>query len=518
MFLTRLTIAPTVLVLIFLIKTVNGQFDDPDFYWHVRTGEYIVTHGALPQTDVFSYTNFGRPWVLHEWLFQVLIYLVHEFGGELGVKICSAIGLTAIYAVNYATCKRLLGGDEGKALIVTLLFCSIITSVAPRPHLATFLFFSVFVYILAGFKYFGEVTRLWVVPLIMALWANLHGGYFVGLVLLWLFIATEWVVYRTAKDRDPIAHQRLVKLSVTGIAALLATLLNPEFVGYWLYPFQVIGMDASKGIIEEWRSPDFHEPIFIYWLIVVVVFIAALVHAPRRPDVTEFTIPLLFVAGSFVSRRNIPLAALAMAPFVAAFLSAGLLDRLLNLAPSYRTAATGSALTAITRKNLSRGSAAVANWLLIVVSAAALAAAYPVREKTIAQSLNTVIPTKATDFVVRENIGGNMYNAYHYGGYLIYRLYPAQRVFIDGRADMYGDQFIQESLAIYQGDPQWKARFEKYGIDYVLCESAAPLRQLLLEGSNYRLVFDDGMHSVLVKNADKYRTIIEKYGTKPAHD
>ena len=160
MIFSKLSLVPTVLILIFLIKVVNGQFDDPDFYWHLKTGEYIVAQGLLPQADVFSHTNLGRPWVLHEWLFQVLIYLLHVAGGELGIKIFVALMLAACFWFCYSICEKILEGDKAKALIVALLYCSIITSVSPRPHLFTFLFFALFLHILLSFKYYGETGRL----------------------------------------------------------------------------------------------------------------------------------------------------------------------------------------------------------------------------------------------------------------------------------------------------------------------------------------------------------------------
>src|SRR5512143_2146810 len=378
MIFSKLSLVPTVLILIFLIKVVNGQFDDPDFYWHLKTGEYIVAHGALPQADVFSYTNLGRPWVLHEWLFQVLIYLLHAAGGDLGIKGVVALILAACFWFCYAICERILEGDQAKALIVALLYCSIITGVAPRPHLFTFLFFALFLYLLLGFKYFGDTRRLWLIPLVMVFWANLHGGFFIGLVLVWLFILGEWFTDYLAGNADPLKRRRLKLLTLTGVAALLATLANPEFIRYWLYPFQVIGMDASKGVIEEWRSPDFHQPIFAYWLVVVASFFAAMIYAPRKPDATEWGVPLVFVAGAVIARRNIPLAALAIAPFVAVTLRAGLTDNLTKFLARLRRVRPGSAADIQGRASQPIGQHEyLMNWLLVLLTLVSLILIYP---------------------------------------------------------------------------------------------------------------------------------------------
>ncbi len=513
---SKLGLVPTVLILIFLIKVVNGQFDDPDFYWHLKTGEYIVAHGGLPQADMFSHTNAGRPWVLHEWLFQVFIYLVHAAAGDWGIRIFVALMLTACFGVCYAICARLLDGDQAKALIVALLYCSIITAVAPRPHLFTFLFFALFLHILLSFKYFGETRRLWLIPPVMVIWVNLHGGFFIGLVLVVLFALGEWMGYWFSGKSDAQARRRLRLLALTGAAAFVATLANPEFIRFWLYPFQVIGMEASKGLIEEWRSPDFHQPIFTYWLLLVGSFIAVMLYVPRRPDPTEFIVPLAFVAGAFIARRNIPLAALAMAPFAAAHLRAGLMDSLRAFPARFRQAHPMA--TPGKRAGAPLGKLEYAmNAALILLTVVALILIYPERQKTIAASLHRIIPVAAVDFIEREGIEGRMFNTYHYGGYLIHRLYPQQRVFIDGRADMYGDAFIRQALAIYQGSSEWKSLFDRHAVDYVICESEAPLRQLLLQAGTFRLVYDDGMHSVLLRDIEKYRALIGRHERKPVH-
>jgi hypothetical protein len=219
-----------------------------------------------------------------------------------------------------------------------------------------------------------------------------------------------------------------------------------------------------------------------------------------------------------MARRNIPLAALAMAPFVAVYMRAGLKDSLIKFVASFSRVRPENAADIGAKASQPLGKhESVMNWVLVLLTLLSLILIYPERQKAIAASMNSIIPIKATDFILREGINGRMFNTYHYGGYLIYRLYPQQLVFIDGRADMYGDSFIKDAQAIYQGSSQWKVRFDGYGIDYVICESESPLRQLLLEEGKFHLVFDDGMHSVLLRDIAKYRPTIKRYEGKPAH-
>ena len=151
------------------------------------------------------------------------------------------------------------------------------------------------------------------------------------------------------------------------------------------------------------------------------------------------------------------------------------------------------------------------NWLLLSVLLISLYFWYPAYYFN-ADNENKMIPVKAVDFISKTAIPGRIFNTYSYGGYLIYRLYPSQLVFIDGRVDMYGDDFFKDYYKITGIQHGWKATFDKYKIDYVLTEKNEPLLQLLQLQNEFRLVYEDKDNSVLVRNSPRYATIIAKYG------
>lgn len=520
--LARLTIAPAILVVVFVIKALFPILQDPDFYWHLKVGEYIVSNGALPAGELFTYTHPGENWVHSEWLFQIILFAVYSAFGFAGVNILVAILYTACWYVTFLSCNRVLK-DEAKAVITTMLFCGMVGAVAPRPQLLTFLFFSLTIYLIVDFKYGKGLRKLWLFPPMMALWANAHGGYFLGLVLFALFVLSEWTMFLFRGGNDAADGRRLKTLAWVAVVALFATLINPGFVHGWWYPFEVIMNSADTAIISEWQSPNFHLRLAQYFLIAVFLFFVAAAYSRKRPDLTEFAIPLLFMGGAFYSMRNIPYAAFAMAPFFAVFVNSILSAAQERVALGESNTVPESPLSRVARSFHSAGNIQVGqkesllNWILVGTTLAAVALIYPVHIKTLEAEMKMFLPVRAADFVVQEGIKGRMFNTYHHGGYLIYRLFPDQKVFIYPRTDFYRPHFLKEYVAVYTGDPIWKALFSKLDIDYVICESAAPLRQLLLEGDEYRLVFDDGMHSVLVKDTDKYRKIIEQYGDNPAH-
>ena len=126
------------------------------------------------------------------------------------------------------------------------------------------------------------------------------------------------------------------------------------------------------------------------------------------------------------------------------------------------------------------------------------------------EQLNNFLPVNAASFVLANGISGNLFNTYHYGGYLIYRFLPNRKVLIDGRADMYGDKFFLDFHHIYSGRENWKIKFRELSIDYAIVGIDAPIRQLLREDASFVEVYSDKRHSVLVRNSAKYEALLDR--------
>ncbi|MGH6937378.1 MAG: hypothetical protein ACRED2_14645, partial [Methylocella sp.] len=140
---------------------------------------------------------------------------------------------------------------------------------------------------------------------------------------------------------------------------------------------------------------------------------------------------------------------------------------------------------------------------------------YPVKHAEAAAAMDERIPVKAVEFIRNAEIEGRIFNEYGFGGYLIQQFHPTQRVFIDGRADVFGDEFLKQYLDIYKGAPAWEQAFDEYGIEVVVVPRKAPLRQLLLARGDFKLVYDDEHNSILVKDIPRFGDIIAKHGRTP---
>ena len=492
-----------------MVLLATLQLTDPDYFWHLKTGEYIVTQGTLPNGDMFSYTHPGQPWVLHEWLFEVVLYGIFTWLGPLGVKLLTTtLAMTAL-GITYALLRRLAISPSIAFALLLAAFIPFSPSISPRPQLVTYVFFASFLYVLMSYKYFQTTQYLLALPLLMVVWVNTHGGYMLGLALVGLFMACEWTNYWILSERDEKQKQRLFRLTLAVVATALASSINPGFLGHWLYPFQVMGLEATRQI-SEWQSPDFQDWGTRGYLILVLAFFVSYTYMVRKPDFTELIIPTFLMVLGFIAIRHVPLAALTLIPFIAIALSQGpaagisTLWHRTGLGQFYGRWIGGG-------KQLGKGEYLL-NWLLLLAIAFGLSVFYPIYHANDEDKANASLPVKAAEFVANAGITGHMFNTYHFGGYLIYRLYPAQRVFIDGRADMYGDAFFNEYQEIIGVTSGWEKTFNKYQIDYVISKRDGPLRQLLQARGDFRLVYDDKYNSVLVRNAPRYADIIAKYG------
>ena len=493
---------------IFMVLLATLQLIDPDYFWHLKTGEYIVTQGGLPNGDIFSSTHFGQPWVLHEWLFEVVLYGVFIWLGPLGVKLLtSSLAITAL-GIIYALMRRLAVSPSIAFALLIAAYIPFSLGVSARPQLVTYVLFASYLSVLLNFKYFQTTRYLPALPLLMVVWVNAHGGFMLGLALAGLFVACEWANYLTLRERDRGQKKRLMSLTLLVIATFLASIVNPEFFRLWLYPFQVISLDATRYILE-WQSPDFYDRSTRIYLILTVIFFFTYTYTLRKPDFTELMIPSLLMVAGFISVRHIPIASLTIITFIAIALSRASAARFSSLwhhtglGQFYKRWIGGG-------KQLGNGEY-ILNWVLLTTIMIGLWVYYPIYHANDEDKSNESLAVRAAEFVAKKGISGHMFNSYNFGGYLIYKLYPTQKVFIDGRADMYGDAYFKDYIEISSLKYGWEKIFDKYQIDYVITARDEPLCQILQARGDFRLVYNDKYNSVLVRNEPRYADIIAKY-------
>ncbi len=511
---------------IFLLNFFQGT--DVDMWWHLATGRYIVESGTIPTTDPFSYTAIGQPWVAHEWLAELLMYLIYRFGGYLVLAVSFASVITLTFWISFRLLRTL---ELRVAAASCITFWVAMMSMAGwhiRPQAFSYLFCSLYLYLLMRSRRRLD-GWLWLLPAVMVVWVNLHAGYVMGLMLPALFFLGEGINWLASGQRrgeglwhlqgsgtsrgekgnagtaergelgarDAAAQRtehdpsRLRRYLAVGAATVAATSVNPNGLSMLLYPFTYVGtQNASMKYITEWQSPDFHYYFFFVFGASMMVLMVAPI---RRPVDWALAVPLLaLTAMSLQSVRVIPFYAVVAAPFLG-----------LRLA-SPSTVIQNPVPTAHHLSPRARH-ATPWNWLLLALCVAAFASTLFLSDRAqIGPEPSTKdYPAAGVQYIKDRGLRGNLFNTYHWGGFLIWSFYPERRVFIDGRPDMYGDAFVEEYRKLHDARFGWEQVIEAHQIEIALVEKESRTATLLAASKEWEEVFRGDVESVFVKSTSR---------------
>ncbi len=269
------SIADVLFIVIFLCLTFsigNGLLGDTDTGYHIRAGEYMLDTHRIPHQDIFSYIKPPMPWTAHEWLAEVIMGLLHRGFGLTGVVIFFAFLLAGAYYFLF----RMLRKDNGNVLLAVLVALLVVASSMlhwhARPHVFSLVLTIGWYYILDAFQN-DRKNYLYLLPPLMLLWVNLHGGFITGFVLLGVYFLGNLARCRDAAEREG-AVRKLKLLATMTILSLVACLLNPFGYHILLFPFNLVGNSYIMDHVQEFLSPNFHEPLpFKYLLLLLITFI-----------------------------------------------------------------------------------------------------------------------------------------------------------------------------------------------------------------------------------------------------
>jgi hypothetical protein len=480
-----------VLLLILFMGAARPVFD-PDFWWHLKTGQYIIETHAIPHADIFSVVYFGREWVTHEWLSEAIIYLIHHTLGYAGLVVSFALVIVSALWLAYRRAAQRVGHPAvaGFALILGALAAG--STWGARPQMFSFLFASIFIYVLADYAERGEGRRVWwLVPLII-LWVNMHAGFALGLALIALtimgIILDHWLL--ESERRVSLWRQVRPLCFVLGISTL-AVSLNPSGARIYMYPFETLTSQAMMKYIQEWFSPDFHKLMFLPMAALMLMTFAALALSKKRIRPGELLLLCATAYASLRSARNIPFFALVAMPLLAEhswiWITSHPWGEWLTR-PEKREEGSKVALKMVLNALL---------LIVIPVALCVLRVTSVVASQADSEAEN--FPVAAVEFMRKERPPQPIFNEYAWGGYLIWKLSPDYRVYIDGRADVYGDRFLEEFLKTHDGINNWRAPLDRYQIRTVMIEPGAPLANLLREDASWNKVFEDQQAIIFVK-------------------
>jgi hypothetical protein len=465
--------------LIYLIPSFQAMLpvDDPDIWWHLRTGEWIVAHHAVPFQDYFSAYGMGKPWLAYSWPFEVLVYFVHAHFGLVGivyftVAMALAIGFSVHRVVRLARLPIV-----AEVILTAAALAAMKPLMTPRPWLFTILFFSTELILIHRAREEGKTRWLWFLPLIFVVWANLHVQFIYGLALLGLLLTESLLLAAFDRSRYQLDGRLLPPNHLFMISALsfIATLVSPYHMLIYRPILEYIAQTGAFQNIDEFHPMFFRSPQD--WIVLGLTLAAVFALGRQRKWLPFPSLLLLLgVLLGFRARRDVWVLLLASVWVIGGYLrSAGFENQF-----------------AFTKRQI----------LVVIVLVSAALYALGVQRQIHEQDLQSVVakayPVAAAAEVRQRKLPGPLFNTLDWGGFLIWSL-PELPVAIDGRTNLYGDERLESSLSVWQGYPGWETNPELLRAKLIIADHNRPLTWLLRKDSRYRIVYEDGTAVVFVQ-------------------
>ncbi|MFZ0684360.1 MAG: hypothetical protein WAM89_02355 [Terriglobales bacterium] len=454
---------------------------DPDLWWHLRAGQWIVETGHVPHVDSFSFTRAGQPWVAHEWLSEVVFYELWKLGGPVALIVFSALVTSAGFMVLFWRCAA---QAQWAAAATALGALAAASSWGVRPQMFTFTLAALLLWLLER----GESRPgllLWIPPLFL-LWLNLHAGFALGPALLLAYGAG--ILFETAFGHTPWQQARpiVVRVLLVVAACLALVPLNPNGAKLYRYPFETLSSHGMRSLIAEWGSPDFHRglylPLLAVWLLLLVVFASG----RARPKWRVFVPLLLTGFAALDAARHIPIFILLAIPVIAAALPAG-----------------AGAVTALPRRLVATRFRPIFNLAVIVLTGALVLAKWSSLARNEDAKEAEMFPREAVAFLHSGDYPRDLFVDYDWGGYVLWKLYPEYRVFVDGRADLYGDKLLRQGAeTVLDLRTGWREVLDHWKVEAILVPPSSAVAQALMLDPEWHVAFRDSKATVLVRRLD----------------
>ena len=493
------------LLIIFLLAFGLSLFkiSNWDIWWNLKSGEYIWEKGCIPRQDIFSFTAEGRKWVDHTWLFQVVAWKIYSATGFPGLIISKALlaGITFILLLLVSLRK---GGHRLAALPAAGFALFILRDrLLLRPHIFTLFFLTLYLLILE----IGAKRRFWLVflPLLMVIWVNLHGGFVAGFIVLFCNLVALAAHLSFLKFKEGTWPRERLKdlyvLTAVTVATLAASLLNPYTYEILLFPFRLIGQKAFMESIFEWMPPRWFKGFYLFWIFLFLTW-GAVFFSWRRLKPADLFLLLVFMILAFLARRHIELFVIIAAPILARHLTINLKRALGEKALFF-----GLKMKPLSRLiNLATVLILLLVGIWVIVSDERKAFGVGVRAR--------LYPEKAADFIKEAALPGRMYNEYEWGGYLIWRFFPKQKVFMDGRTVVYGEGIYKDWLKVSEGRENWQEVLDKYGVNFLIINYQKDRPEGFWEEKRWVPVYWDDYALVVIRDVPKNHSFIERYDAR----
>lgn len=479
----------------------SGLLADADVGWHIRTGEYILDHGAVPRHDLYSFSLPGAPWYAWEWLADVIDAGLHRAAGLKGVVLLAAL-VISVYATTLMRRMIWRGVHPFVAILVALLGIGASTiHFLARPHIFTLLLLSVAVWMIEGDRMRPSRSIWWLVPM-TAVWTNLHGGFLALIAVLGLTAAGTAVEVCVGSGRTIRDAWRYTKLTA---ACALVSLANPY--GWHLHEHVVEYLRSSwiRDVVQEFQSPSFRSESMLQFELLLIAGLMTCAALLMRHRIVEALWIAFWAHMSLGSVRHLPVFIAVCAPVIASEIAA--------VWTAWSAHAEKNSLVGILNAMAADSAAGFRRTSLLpwAVAAGLVVMGAPLRWPLDfpEQLFPVAMVHDHAELLARSRV----LTTDQWADYLIYRN-PQQKVFVDGRSDFYGPAVGKPYVQVMNGHWRWREWMDKYGFDVALVPVSNAIATLLKTESGWHTLADDGKQILLVRE-EKHVDIREDSRTGP---
>jgi len=490
--------APGLVVLVIVIAD-SGQMADTDLWGHVRFGQAVIAHKHLILNDPYSYSAFGHRWDNHEWLTEFVMAASYNAFGVVGLKLWKFACVAATMLLVAMGLAETGATPTVQLNTLTVVAVATMPQMEFRPQLFTFMLAAAMLTLLARHNYRREAP-LWLLIPMMALWANLHGGFIVGIAIL--------VIYTAVTAIDDLINgaglHRGLGLSALTVAALASTMITPYGRDTWRPVLRALRNPMTRIAVTDWQPLGFaltrqwqaHPAGVIYMscgIGMLIAFVATFALVPRGGDLPLVAVAAVLSIAAIIAVRNLPIALIACALPVARHSSLLILRR--------RERASGETATAVLQPERS----AVSPWLAFAV-AVMLAIHSGIFSGRL--RVDKPYPEGAVAFMQQYDLRGNILGDFDWGEYLIWHTAPGSKVFIDGRYDtVYPYSVIAQYIDFYFNRNGAQSVLTAYPHDFILIPPASGAFALMQRQPDWKLIYHDADSALFARSKASAATI-----------
>jgi len=453
---------------------------DNDYWWHVTTGRWMLAHGRIPFNDPFSATHYGQNWYAHEWLAELLFGIVDRIAGYAGnIIVTAAIVAAGAWCITRAA--RYYGANAlvGFVLLIGAGFY-IRGFLAVRPQVWGWAIFALLLHELAADDN-GHRARLWHIPLIFALWINIHLSALWGGGVYALYVLHRFLLWLLAK-REPTLWQKTRHAFLVGAVSALALCLNPRGPALIWFARTYLNPHAERTrYIVEYFPPEFSGDNRLLYSAGIILLLLTIFAMALRLRLWPGLLALIFGLAARSEIRYVPMFGL-VAVLVAGWLVGRFRGRTVSLCA---IAVSGRA------RVLEVG-------LLISGTLLSLAYGGSAQFQRVPDAYLGGYPVNAAAWVKANVPAGTVFNEYGWGGYLIYAFYPQPRVYMDGREEMYGERYFKRFVADDDAEPGWQQDLRQAGVTAAIVSPGSAIANAMASDPGWQRAYADDVADVFV--------------------